>query len=189
MGGERHDITGILREWSGGNPDALERLLPLVYKELHRQAAAYLRRERADHTLQATALINEAYMRLVDQKAVDFEDRSHFYAISARLMRQILVDHARTKRSEKRGGPDAIRVDIEEAANVAAADQDIDLIALDDALTRLAAKDKQQAQLVELRYFSGMTLEETADALGISRATAARNWNVAKSWLKRELTM
>jgi RNA polymerase sigma factor (TIGR02999 family) len=184
----RQDITGMLREWSGGNAEALELLLPLVYKELYRQAAAYLRRERIDHTLQATALINEAYIKLVDQKSVDFEDRTHFFAISARLMRQILVDHARTKHREKRGGTDAIRLDLDAAANVGIDAQNVDLIALDDALERLSRLDEQQARLVELRYFSGLSLEETADALKISRATAARDWNVAKAWLKRELT-
>lgn len=185
---ERQDITGALREWSGGDSEALDRLLPLVYSELHRQAAAYLRRERIDHTLQATALINEAYLKLVDQKTVEFEDRMHFFAISARLMRQILVDHARTKSREKRGGQDAVHVDIDDAIDVAVDAPSVDLIALDDALRRLALLDKQQEQVVELRYFSGLSLEETADALNISRATAARDWNVARAWLKRELT-
>lgn len=185
---DSQDITGLLREWSGGDREAFERLVPLVYKELHRQAAAYLRRERADHTLQATALINEAYLKLVDQKSIDFEDRTHFFAISARLMRQILVDHARTRTRDKRGGPEAVKVELEAAANVGLAAPRVDLIALDDALERLARLDEQQARLVELRYFSGLTLEDTAAALGISRATAARDWNVAKAWLKRELT-
>ena len=178
----------MLREWSGGNQDGLERLLPVVYKELHRQAAAYLRRERLDHTLQATALINEAYIKFVDQKSLDFEDRTHFFAISARLMRQILVDHARTRHREKRGGTDAIKVELEDASNVGIEAKNIDLIALDEALDRLSKIDPQQAQLVELRYFSGLSLDETAHALRISRATAARDWNVAKAWLKRELT-
>ncbi|MEQ1605805.1 MAG: sigma-70 family RNA polymerase sigma factor [Pyrinomonadaceae bacterium] len=185
---KRQDITEMLREWSGGNPEALESLLPLVYKELHRQAAAYLRRERVDHTLQATALINEAYLKLVDQRSIDFEDRTHFFAISARLMRQILVDHARTRNREKRGGPDSVKVELDEAMQVGVDAQNVDLIALDDALTRLTKVDEQQARLVELRYFSGLSLEDTAEALKISRATAARDWNVAKAWLKRELT-
>ncbi|MEQ1924011.1 MAG: ECF-type sigma factor [Pyrinomonadaceae bacterium] len=185
---DRHDITRMLREWSGGNPDALDLLLPLVYKELHRQAASYLRRERIDHTLQATALINEAYMKLVDQHSLNFEDRTHFFAISARLMRQILVDHARTKKREKRGGSETVKVELDEALHVGIEAQNVDLIALDDALTRLGKVDEQQARLVELRYFSGLSLEETADAMGVSRATAARDWTVAKAWLKRELT-
>ncbi len=184
----RQDITGILREWSGGDAEALERLLPIVYKELHRQAAAYIRRERVDHTLQATALINEAYLKLVDQRSMDFEDRTHFFAISARLMRQILVDHARTKHREKRGGPDAVIVELDEAVHIGIDARSVDLIALDEALYRLAKLDPQQAQLVELRYFSGMTLDDAAAAMRISRATAARDWNVAKAWLKRELT-
>jgi len=185
---KRQDITGLLRDWSSGDEEALERLLPLVYKELHRQAAAYLRRERIDHTLQATALINEAYMKLIDQKSMDFEDRTHFFAISARLMRQILVDHARTKHREKRGGADAVKVEIDEAAHVGIEAQNVDLIALDEALTKLSKVDEQQARLVELRYFSGLSIDETADAMKISRATAARDWNVAKAWLKSELT-
>lgn len=184
----RQDITEILRDWSGGDAEALERLLPLVYKELHRQAAAYLRRERVDHTLQATALINEAYMKLVDQRSLNFEDRTHFFAISARLMRQILVDHARAKHRAKRGGTDAVKVDLDEAVHVGANEPNVDLIALDDALGRLAKVDDQQARLVELRYFSGLSLDEAAEALKISRATAARDWNVARAWLKRELT-
>lgn len=183
-----YDITELLREWSGGNNEAIERILPLVYKELHRQAAAYLRRERIDHTLQATALINEAYMKLIDQKSIDFEDRSHFFAISARLMRQILVDHARTRTREKRGGQESLKVDLAQAENVGIQAQNVDLIALDEALTRLSKLDLQQSRIVELRYFSGLSLDETADALGISRATAARDWNVAKAWLHRELT-
>lgn len=184
----RQDITGILREWSGGDAGALERLLPIVYKELHRQATAYIRRERVDHTLQATALINEAYLKLVDQRSLNFEDRTHFFAISARLMRQILVDHARTKQREKRGGVDAVMVELDEAVHLGIEAQSVDLIALDEALNRLARLDPKQARLVELRYFSGMTLDDAAAAMKISRATAARDWNVAKAWLKRELS-
>lgn len=184
----QQDITAILREWSDGKNEALDRLIPLVYNELHRQAASYLRRERADHTLQATALINEAYLKLVDQTLPVFEDRTHFFAISARLMRQILVDHARSHQRQKRGGPSMARIELDEAAGVDAGGANIDLVALDDALEHLAKLDKRQTQIVELRYFSGMSLEETADALRISRATAARDWNVAKAWLKRELT-
>ncbi len=184
----RHDITGMLREWSSGDPEALERLLPMVYKELHRQAAAYLRRERVDHTLQATALINEAYIKLVDQNSPQFEDRTHFFAISARLMRQILVDHARTRQRAKRGGSEAVKVELDEAVHVGIEAQNVDLIALDDALSRLGQLDAQQAKIVELRYFSGLSLDEAADALKISRATTARDWNVAKAWLRRELS-
>lgn len=177
----------MLRDWGSGDEAALERLLPLVYRELHRQASGYLRRERVDHTLQATALINEAYLKLVAQNSVDFEDRTHFFAISARLMRQILVDHARTCHREKRGGSESIKVDLDEALKVGVDTASVDLIALDDALSRLGKIDERQARLVDLRYFSGLSLEETAEALGVSRATAARDWNVAKAWLRREL--
>lgn len=185
-----HDITQMLRQWGGGNQAALDELLPLVYDELHKQAARYLRRERADHTLQPTALINEAYLKLIDQRQVSWQNRMHFFGIASQMMRRILVDHARTKHREKRGGDDA-KVPLEEAMMVAAAaadEKNIDLIALDEALTRLERKDKQQARIVELRYFSGLSLEETAEALNISRTTAARDWAMAKGWLHRELT-
>ena len=180
-------ITELLQQWSDGNRDALDQLLPLVYDELHRQAARYLRRERPGHTLQTTALIHEAYLKLIGQREVRWQSRTHFFAIAAQLMRRILVDHARTKHREKRGGND-VRLTLDEAALVAGEEKSVDLLALDEALTRLAAFDEQQARVVELRYFSGLSLEETADALGVSRATAARDWSVAKAWLKRELT-
>ena len=180
-------ITVLLREWSEGKREALDELLPLVYNELHKQAKRYLRKERQDHTLQTTALIHEAYLKLIDQRNVDWQSRTHFFAISAQMMRRILVDHARTKHREKRGGDD-VKVSLEEIGFVASNEINVDLIALDDALNRLGAIDKQQVQVVELRYFSGLSLEETAEALHISRATAARDWAIAKSWLHRELT-
>jgi RNA polymerase sigma factor (TIGR02999 family) len=181
-------ITQMLRDWGDGNRASLEDLMPLVYDELHRQAASFLRRERPDHTLQATALINETYLKLVDQRDVNWESRTHFFAISANLMRRILVDYARSKKREKRGGG-AVMLTLEEAAmNVAGNEQNIDLMALDEALTRLEKLDEQQARIVELRYFSGLTLEETAAALKISRTTAATDWAMAKAWLHRELT-
>ena len=180
-------ITKLLQQWSDGDRDVLDQLLPLVYDELHRQAARYLRRERPGHTLQTTALIHEAYLKLIDQRAVHWQSRTHFFAIAAQLMRRILVDHARTKHREKRGG-NAERLTLDEAALGAGAEQSVDLLALDEALTRLAALDEQQARVVELRYFSGLSLEETAAALHISRATTARTWNMAKAWLHRELT-
>ena len=183
---EHHNITKMLREWSEGNREALDSLLPLVYKELHKQAARYLRRERPDHTLQTTALINEAYLKLIDQHDVNWESRTHFYAIAAQAMRRILVDYARKKHREKRGGADE-DLPLEEVA-LAVDEKSVDLIALDEALTRLAINDKLQARVVELRYFSGLSLEETAEALHISRATVARDWNMAKAWLHRELT-
>lgn len=181
------EITLMLRRWGEGDPAVLEQLLPLVYDELHRQAARYLRRERPGHTLQTTALIHEAYLKLIGQRDVEWQSRTHFYAISANLMRRIMVDYARTKHREKRGGSD-IKVPLDEAGAVAGGERSLDLLALDEALTRLAALDEQQALVVELRYFSGLSLEETAEALHISRATTAREWNMAKAWLHRELT-
>ncbi|HEY8563445.1 MAG TPA: sigma-70 family RNA polymerase sigma factor [Pyrinomonadaceae bacterium] len=183
----KREITQILQELSDGKRDAVDRLIPLVYEELRRQAARYLRRERPDHTLQATAIVHEAYLKLIDQTDVKWESRTHFFAIAAQAMRRILVDHARTKHREKRGG-DAFKVTFDDALPDAAEEKSVDLIALDEVLTKLEAKDKQQARVVELRYFAGLSLEETADALDISRATAARDWKVAKAWLHRELT-
>ena len=161
--------------------------MPLVYDELHRQAARFLRRERGDHTLQPTALINEAYIKLVDQREVNWESRTHFFAIASAMMRRILVDHARARHRGKRGGDD-LKLPLEEAALVIDNEKNIDLIALDEALNRLAKIDEQQVRVVELRYFSGLSLEETAEVLKISRATAARDWAMAKAWLRRELT-
>ena len=161
--------------------------MPLVYDELRRLARRYLRRERPNHTLQPTALVNEAYLRLVNHEAVHWQNRAHFFAIAAQVMRHILVDHARTKHREKRGG-EAVKVSLDAAAFMTVNERDVDLIALDEALNRLAKIDEQQVRLVELRYFSGLSLEETAEALKISRATAARDWNVARAWLHRELT-
>lgn len=186
-GSTPQDISLLLRQWSDGNRTALEELLPLVYDELHRQAARYLRRERIGHTLQTTALIHEAYLRLIDQRDVHWQSRTHFFAIAAKMMRRVLVDYARAKNREKRGGDD-VRLPLEHIMLVPGDDSGIDLMALDQALTRLARLDEQQMRVVELRYFGGLTLEETADALDISRATAARDWDVAKAWLRRELT-
>jgi RNA polymerase sigma factor (TIGR02999 family) len=182
-----HEITRMLREWSGGNREAFDELLPLVYSELHRHAARYLRRERPDHTLQPTALINEAYLKLIDQREVNWANRTHFFALGAQAMLRILVDHARTRQREKRGGEDE-KLPLDEALTVAVDEKDIDLLALDEVLTRLEKKDQQQTRIVELRYFSGLSLEETAEALNISRTTAARDWAMAKAWLHRELT-
>ncbi|CAN5484544.1 sigma-70 family RNA polymerase sigma factor [soil metagenome] len=181
------DISRLLRQWSEGNRAAFEELLPLVYEELHRQAARYLRRERAGHTLQTTALIHEAYLRLIDQRDMQWESRTHFFAIAAQMMRRVLVDYARAKHREKRGG-DGVRLPLEDVMLVADDEKGIDLMALDQALTRLGAVDEQQSRVVELRYFGGLSLEKTAEVLHISRATAARDWDVAKAWLRRELT-
>ncbi len=184
---ESKEITEKLRAWSDGEREALDSLLPLVYEELHRQAHRYLRRERQNNTLQTTALINEAYLKLVKEKNLRFENRTHFFAIAANLMREILVDHARTKHRLKRGGVNS-NLPLEEALLVAADEKDIDLIALDEALNRLSKMDTQQARIVELKFFADLTLQETADVLGISTATVKRDWNVAKIWLHHELT-
>jgi len=177
----------MLRAWSEGEREALDSLLPLVYEELHRQAHRYLRREGRNNSLQTTALINEAYLKLIGQKNVRFESRTHFFAIAANLMREILVDHARTKHRLKRGGVKS-DLPLEKALLVAADEKNFDLIALDEALTRLGKMDAQQARIVELKYFADLTLQETADVLGISTATVKRDWTVAKLWLHHELT-
>lgn len=180
------NVTQLLIGWSQGDKEALDKLVPLVYDELRRQAARYLRRERVGHTLQTTALIHEAYVRLVDQKNVHWQNRAHFFGIAAQLMRRILVDHARTKKRAKRGGSD-IRVSFSEAT-LKAKDQDLDIVALDEALERLAKLDEQQSRIVELRFFSGLTVEETAEVLSISTATVKRDWSMAKAWLHREIS-
>lgn len=180
------NVTQLLINWGNGDKEALDRLLPLVYDELRRQAARYLRRERVGHTLQTTALIHEAYLRLIDQRNVHWQNRAHFFGLAAQLMRRILVDHARTKKRDKRGGSD-IRVSLT-GAQVLAKDQEVDVVALDEALDRLAQLDEQQSRIVELRFFSGLTVEETAAALSISPATVKRDWSMAKAWLHRELS-
>ncbi len=184
---ETREITQMLDRWSNGDEQALESLMPLVYGELRTQAARFLRRERPDHTLQPTALINEAYLKLIDQKKLHFNSRSHFFALSAKLMRRILVDHARKKNREKRGG-DAETIALDEMTVAAQDGKSVDLIALDEALSRLEKHDERLARVVELRYFSGLGLEETATALDVSRTTVATDWSVAKAWLFRELT-
>ena len=179
------NITHLLKEWSDGDDQALDRLTPLVYEELRKQAARYLRRERPGHSMQTTALINEAYLRLIDARNVRWQGRAHFFAIAANLMRRILVDHARRRDAEKRGGTQ-IRLTLDNALAVTK-QSDVDLLMIDDALTRLAAIDPQQAQVVELRFFSGLSVEETAAALGISPRTVKRDWSVARAWLRREI--
>jgi RNA polymerase sigma factor (TIGR02999 family) len=180
------NITELLAGYGRGDKEALDQLMPIVYDELHRQAARYLRREQAGHTLQTTALIHEAYVRLVDQRNVQWQNRAHFFGIAAQMMRRILVDHARAKKRAKRGGSE-IRVSLADAA-VATKGQDLDVVALDEALQRLAKIDEQQSRVVELRYFSGLTVEETAEVMGISTATVKRDWSVARAWLHRELS-
>jgi len=184
---ERHSITQMLQEWSEGNAQALDELMPLVYRELHRQASRYLRHERPNHTLQTTALIHEAYLKLIDQRDVRWESRTHFFAIAAQAMRRILVDYARAKKRSKRGDNATISLE-EETILISTEGKGVDLIALDEALTRFAEIDPQQARVVELRYFGDLSLDETAEAMHISRATVAREWNTAKVWLHRELT-
>ena len=180
------NVTQLLIGWSNGDREALDALLPVVYEELRKQAANYLRRERVGHTLQTTALIHEAYLKLVDQKNVHWQNRAHFFGIAAQLMRRILVDHARTKKRAKRGGSN-IRVSFNEA-NVLSPSQDLDIVALDEALERLSEIDEQQSRIVELRFFSGLTVEETAAVLAISPATVKRDWSMAKAWLHREIS-
>ena len=179
-------ITELLERWSQGDEKALDQLTPLVYDELHRLAGAYLRRERREHTLQPTALVNEAYLKLTDQRKPRWQNRAQFFGVAARLMRRILVDHARTHYASKRGG-DRYNVSLK---NVGAfgAQPDADLLALHDVLDRLAQLDPQQGRLVELRFFGGLTIEETAEVMGVSHATVEREWKIAKAWLKRELT-
>lgn len=184
VGGQ--EITRLLRKWSDGDPQAINELMPLVYDELHRQAHLRLGRERRGHSFQTSDLIHEAYIKLVNQPEVKWDDRTQFFAFAARVMRNILVDHARAKQRDKRGG-DPLRISLTDA-NLSIASQDLDLIALDQALERLAKIDEQQVRIVELRYFGGLSLEATADALKISRSTTARDWNVARIWLHRELT-
>ena len=184
---ESHEITRMLREWSNGNRQVLDELMPLVYEELHKQATRFLRRERPNHTLQTTALIHEAYIKLIDQRDINFNSRVHFYAVAANIMRRILVDHARAKNRDKRGG-NAETLQFDEDATVIQSGQSVDLIALDEALSRLAEYDAQQARIVELRYFGGLTLEETAETMRLSRTTVATDWAMAKAWLHRELT-
>ena len=178
-------VTRLLVDWSNGNQAALDELMPLVYGELRRLAKSYMRRERADHTLQPTALVNEAYLKLIDQRDVRWKNRAHFFGIAAQFMRRILVDHARQHNSAKRSS-EAGTVSIEDVTGLFKK-QDVDLVALDDALKTLADVDPQQSKVVEIRYFGGLSIEETAEVLGISPATVKREWSMARAWLHREL--
>jgi RNA polymerase sigma factor (TIGR02999 family) len=177
-------ITRLLLAWRNGEPRALEDLMPLVHRELKRIARNFMRRQRPGNTLQTTALVNEAFVRLVDSDKVNWQDRSHFFAISAQLMRRVLVDAARRRNSEKRGG-DRVRVTL--ADDVKSAEDQADVVAIDEALTRLAALNARQSRIVELRYFAGLTEEEIAETLEISTRTVRRDWNLARAWLYREL--
>lgn len=181
-------ITQLLKEWGDyGEGEVLDRLMPLIYEELRRQASRYLKKERAGHTLQTTALINEAYLKLIDQRSVEWQNRNHFFAIAAQAMRRILVDHARERHREKRGGA-AENLPLDEALTIATPEKSVDLVALDEALNRLAMFDERQARVVELRYFSGLSIDETAEILGVSNVTVRRDWDFAKAWLHQQLT-
>ena len=179
-------ITQLLIDWSHGDQAALEKLMPLVYDELRRLATNYLRRERGNHTLQPTALVNEAYLKLVDQRNAKWQNRAQFFGISAQLMRRILVDHARQHTAAKRGGSKQQRLSITSAERVVK-QPEIDLLALNEALDELTIMDPQQAQIVELKFFGGLSIEETAEVLGISHATVERDWKLARAWLRRQL--
>jgi len=177
-------VTKLLTAWNDGDESALDQLMPFVYDELRRLARTYMRRERAGHTLQTTALVNEAYLRLIKDRHVTLQNRAHFMAKTARLMREILVDHYRGQSRLKRGG-NLQQVSLAEAAEISGTA--VDLLALDDALTALAEIDPRQSQIVELRYFGGLTIEETAEALGVSHTTVERDWNFTRAWLKKEM--
>jgi RNA polymerase sigma factor (TIGR02999 family) len=179
------DVSVLLRAWSNGDSKALDQLTPIVYDELHRLARHYLRGERPDHSLQTTALVNEAYLRLVDHTRMKWQSRAHFFAVSAQVMRRILVDHAR-RRNVKRGRG-LRRVSLEEVT-VIGGERPTDLAALDDALTLLAERDPRKAQIVEMRFFGGLSVEESAEVLGVSPVTVMRDWRTAKAWLYRELS-
>ena len=179
-------ITQLLIRWSSGDEAALEKLMPLVYSELRRLANNYLRREREGHTLQPTALVNEAYLRLVDQRNPRWQNRDQFYGIAAQLMRRILVDHARLKHAEKRGGSAQKRLSITSVEGVSAK-PDLDVLALHEALEELATIDPQQSRIVELKFFGGLSIEEVAEVLGVGHATVERDWKMARAWLRRKL--
>ncbi|HEX8071579.1 MAG TPA: sigma-70 family RNA polymerase sigma factor [Pyrinomonadaceae bacterium] len=179
------EITDLLVCWGNGDGAALEKLLPLVERELHRLAHAYMRRERPDHTLQTTALINETFLRLIDQSRVQWQNRAHFYGIAAQLMRRVLLNHARDKKRDKRGGG-TYKVSLSEA-ELLSEERSVELIALDEALQKLSAIDERKSRVVELRYFGGLSVNEVAEVLKVSQVTVARDWDMAKAWLAREL--
>jgi RNA polymerase sigma factor (TIGR02999 family) len=183
---ETRDVTRLLAEWQAGDQGALDRLMPLVYNELRRIAARYLHSEHKNHTLQTTALVHEAYLRLVDETRIQWQGRAHFFGVAATLIRNILVDYARTQKAAKRGGG-AQKLALEEAFAVAA-DRETDLLAVDDALDGLSKIDPQQSRIVELRFYGGLTIEETAEVLRLSPSTVKRDWILAKTWIYRELS-
>jgi RNA polymerase sigma factor (TIGR02999 family) len=180
------EITQLLIAWNQGDQGARAELMPLVYDELRRLARGYLRRERPNHTLQPTALVHEAYLRLIDQSRVNWQNRAHFFGIAARVMRQLLINHAEARRAAKRGGS-AERITLNDLDHVAV-EQEVDLVALDEALKRLERLDPPQGQIVELRFFGGLTVEEIAEVMAVSPATVKREWGTARAWLRRELS-
>ena len=186
-GRKSNEITAMLHDWSDGDQEALNSLLPLVYEELRRQAARFLRRERIGHTLQTTALVHEAYLKLIDQRDVNWQNRAHFFGIAAQAMRRILVDYAKARHREKRGGANE-NLPLEAVTLAVSNEKSIDLEALDEALTRLSKIDERQMRIVELRYFGGLNIEETAEVLHISPATVKSDWKWAKAWLYQEMT-
>ncbi len=185
--GPAPDVTQLLVNWSRGDEAALEQLMPLVYGELRRLAQAYLRRERSNHTLQSTALVHEAFLRMVSQQDVQWKNRAHFYGIAAQMIRRILVDYARSQHAEKRGSG-AVKLELDEAMAVAQPGVEIDLLGLNDALDRLAELDERQSRVVELRFFAGLSIEETAEVLHLSPASIKREWQTARAWLFREMS-
>jgi len=180
-----NEITEQLIAWSKGDAAALDKLIAAVYQELRRMADHYLRGERAGHSLQPTALVHEAYLRLIDQTKVEWQNRAHFFGVAAQMMRRILIDHAKTKHRVKRGG-DAVKVSLDEGATITQ-ERAAELVALDDALKILSELDERKGRIVELRYFGGLTVEETAQVLGVSDKTVMRDWNLAKAWLYQQL--
>lgn len=182
-------ITKILLEIRGGDREALNQLLPLVYDELRRLARANLSHERANHTLQPTALVHETFLRLIGQKQFDWQDRAHFFGIAARIMREILIDYARARKTQKRGGADGVTmIALDEAVSFQSKPEELDLLELDELLTELARLDERQVRIIEMRFFAGLSVEETAEAMNISPATVKRDWQTAKIWLLRKLS-
>jgi RNA polymerase sigma-70 factor (ECF subfamily) len=188
MSGElQHEVTRILHDWTDGDQNAPERLMPYVYDELRRLARSFLARERDSHTLQPTALVHEAYVRLVDQRSVNWQNRAHFYGIAANMMRRVLIDHARAHATEKRGGA-AVRLSLDDV-QVPIEQRAADLVALDEALEKLAGFDERKCRIVEMRFFAGLTDEEIAEVLGVATRTVLRDWKKARLWLYRELAL